>query len=105
MRTAATVLSISRSLENLVRRKRSCGGRRGLRPVLSKLGLNQGDERPRPPRPWLTCWACGCGHLSQAPPSGALVTAPPSGGGLPPTSLGRARGAQPETAEPDWRLR
>ena len=29
MRTAATVLSISRSLESLVRRKRSCGVRRG----------------------------------------------------------------------------
>ena len=29
MRTAATILSISRSLESLVRRKRSCGVRRG----------------------------------------------------------------------------
>ena len=48
--------------------------------------------------------ACGCGHLSHAHPSGALVTAPPSGCCLTPNSLGLARGAKQEKAEPDWRL-
>src|SRR6516165_5721661 len=41
-------------MESRICRKGASTVRRGLRPVLSKLGVNQGDERQRQTRPLIT---------------------------------------------------
>jgi hypothetical protein len=53
-------------------------------------------------KPLITGWTCGCGHLSNSHPRGALVTASPSCCCLTSNSMGLARGAKQEEGEPDY---
>ena len=61
----------------------------------------RGWEAKVPCEPLITCWACGCGQMSNSHLSGALVMAPPSCRCLTPNGMGRARGAKQDNPEPD----